>query len=92
MARSLLKRPDLLIVNQALNTLDARAQKKLLEAVLEKSKNSDHPFGIIWAPMNPGLSQVFDRVLLFKDGELVADDSPQKLAEESELYKALLAN
>jgi len=92
LARSLLKQPDLLVVNQALNTLDARAQKKLLEAVLEKSKNSDHPFGIIWAPMNAGLSKVFDRVLLFKDGELVADDSPEQLAKESELYKSLLAN
>jgi putative ABC transport system ATP-binding protein len=92
LARSLLKQPDILIVNQALNTLDARGQKKLLEAVLEKSKDPDHPFGIIWVPMNPALSQVFDRVLLFKDGELVADDTPEKLVNENELYKSLLAN
>jgi putative ABC transport system ATP-binding protein len=92
LARSLLKQPDILIVNQALNTLDAKGQKKLLEAVLEKSKDPDHPFGIIWVPMNPALSQVFDRVLLFKDGELVADDTPEKLVNENELYKSLLAN
>ncbi|MCP4185585.1 MAG: ABC transporter ATP-binding protein [Hyphomicrobiales bacterium] len=92
LARSLLKQPDILIINQALNTLDAKGQKKLLEAVLDKSRDSSHPFGIIWVPMNPALSQVFDRVLLFKDGELVADDTPAKLVNENELYKSLLAN
>ena len=92
LARSLLKQPDILIVNQALNTLDARGQKKLLEAVLEKSKDPENPFGIIWVPMSPALSQAFDRVLLFKDGELIADDTPKKLTAENELYKSILAN
>ncbi len=91
LARSLLKQPDILIVNQALNTLDARNQKKLLERVVKKSKDSAKPFGVIWVPMNPALSQVFDRVLLFKDGELIADDAPQNLVKENELYRSLLA-
>jgi putative ABC transport system ATP-binding protein len=92
LARSLLKQPDILIVNQALNTLDARGQKNLLESVLERSRNSENPFGIIWVPTNPALSHAFDRVLLFKDGGLVADDTPENLDRENDLYRSLLAN
>ena len=90
LARSLLKKPDILIVNQALNTLDAKSQKELLNVVLERSKDPDHPFGVIWVPMNPTLSKHFDRVLLFKDGELVSDDTPEKLMAENEVYQTLL--
>ena len=92
LARSLLKQPDILIVNQALNTLDARGQKALLEAVLKRSKDEKHPFGIIWVPTNPVLSQVFDRVLLFKDGELVADEAPQQLYKDNDVYKSLITS
>ncbi len=92
LARSLLKQPDILIVNQALNTLDSKTQKSLLEAVLERSKNQANPFGVIWVPMNPVLSQAFDRVLLFKNGELVGDDTPAQLLEKDETYQSLLAS
>lgn len=90
LARSLLKQPDILIVNQALNTLDSRGQKTLLEAVLKLSRNPEHPFGVIWVPMNPALSQSFDRVLIFQNGELVSDNTPQYLKENDTLYQSLL--
>ncbi len=90
LARSLLKQPDILIVNQALNTLDANGQKHLLEAVLKKAKDSTHSFGLIWVPMNPKLSKAFDRVLVFENGTLVADDTPQNLLEKNDLYQSLL--
>ncbi len=91
LARALLKKPDILIVNQALNTLDARNQKSLLEAVLDRAKADEYGgFGVIWVPMNPALSQAFERVLLFKDGELVADDTPSNLSKDNETYRALL--
>ena len=53
MARCLLKKPDFLIVNQALNTLDARAHQHILDNVLAKSRGRDgDSFGVIWSPMN----------------------------------------
>ncbi|MCF6320621.1 MAG: ABC transporter ATP-binding protein/permease [Rhizobiaceae bacterium] len=90
LARSLLKQPDILIVNQALNTLDAKSQKHLLEAVLEMAKDPTHPFGVIWVPMNPKLSEAFERVLVFENGVLVADDTPQILLEKDDSYQSLL--
>ncbi len=92
LARSLLKQPDILIVNQALNTLDSKSQRDLLERVLELSKDPDNPFGVIWVPMNPSLSQAFDRVILFQNGEVVGDDTPQNLKKGDALYQSLLAS
>ncbi|MEM7463771.1 MAG: ABC transporter ATP-binding protein, partial [Pseudomonadota bacterium] len=90
MARALLKRPDFLIVNQALNSLDGKSQQKIMETVLAKSKGSDgEKFGVIWVPMNLSFSKMFERVLVFKQGVLVADGTPDELKENSSDYSEL---
>lgn len=90
MARCLLKKPDFLIVNQALNTLDARAHKMILDNVLAKSKGRDGAtFGVIWAPMNLSVASQFERVLVFRQGVLVEDGPPEKLHEQSAVYREL---
>ncbi|MCG6859218.1 MAG: ABC transporter ATP-binding protein/permease [Salaquimonas sp.] len=91
LARTLLKRPDFLIVNQALNALDGRLQRQIIEAVLARSKGRDgERFGVIWSPMSVGISELFDRVLVFENGVLVADGKPSQLARESGAYSELI--
>lgn len=93
LARALLKRPDFLIVNQALNSLDGRAQQRIIETVLAKSKGRDgDEFGVIWAPMNHSFSTMFERVLVFKQGVLVADGKPSELRESSQDYAELVGS
>lgn len=88
MARCLLKKPDFLIVNQALNTLDGKAQKMILDTVLAKSRGRDgNSFGVVWAPMNAAVAALFERVLVFKQGVLVEDGPPAKLQLESLAYR-----
>lgn len=91
LARALLKQPDILIVNQALNALDASSQRKLIEMVLESARRSEHAFGVVWVPVNPVMSKLFDRVLLFDGGELIADNGPDTLENNNETYKNLLS-
>ena len=91
LARALIKRPDFLIVNKALNTLDTRGQRNMIEMVLERAKGAaEHPMGVIWAPMNPSTAELFDRILVFDDGELVADGTHQTLQETEARYQQLL--
>lgn len=91
LARALLKNPDFLIVNQGLNTLDARTQQSLLEMVLSRAKGAEgHAFGIIWSPMNVSFASMFDRVLVFDQGVLVEDGTPKELAEKSSAYSTLM--
>jgi putative ABC transport system ATP-binding protein len=91
LARALLKKPDFLIVNQGLNTLDSRNQRAVLETVISKAKGRDgETFGVIWAPMNPSFASSFDRVLVFKQGVLVDDGTPKDLEAESRDYGELV--
>ena len=92
LARALLKKPDFLIVNQALNSLDGRLQRTIMETVLSRSKGRDgHRFGVIWAPMNIRYSELFDRVLVFENGVLVDDGTPSELREKSAVYSELVS-
>ncbi len=91
LARALLKQPDILIVNRALNTLDSRTQKKVLDTIVEDASGAgERSYGIIWVPINPAFSKHFDRVLVFSDGNLVEDGSPDELIKSGEVYQSLL--
>lgn len=90
LARALLKKPDFLIVNQALNSLSGSNQRKTIETVLAKAKGRDgHKFGVIWSPMNLTFAKLFDRALVFKQGTLVEDGAPKEL-ESSSSYSELM--
>jgi len=91
LARALLKKPDFLIVNRALNSLDSRSQRNIIENVLKRARNTDgHPCGVIWVPINPKISLLFDRVLLFSDGELIADGNPDDMNKSQPQFQELL--
>jgi putative ABC transport system ATP-binding protein len=93
MARALLKKPDFLIVNQALTTLDARAQRMIVDNVLAKSKGRDGDrFGVVWAPVNMSFAALFERVLVFKQGVLLEDGAPEKLADTSHNYREIIGS
>lgn len=92
LARALIKRPDLLLVDRALNSLDPRTQKTLLARVLEDAsgKDGNKPYGLIWVVGQPQLASSFDRVLVFKDGTLVEDGEPASLKETDGHFARLL--
>lgn len=92
LARALLKKPDILIVNQGMNSLGAREQGRIIETVLKKSTDyGDRKAGVIWVPMNPAFAEQFDRVLVFDSGELVADGTSEELKKSSQVYQELLS-
>ncbi|MEM7067650.1 MAG: ABC transporter transmembrane domain-containing protein [Pseudomonadota bacterium] len=93
LARALLKNPDIIIVKQALNSLGSREQREMAEMVLRRSRDAetDRQMGVIWAPMQYDSVGLFDRVLIFENGELVEDDAADKVVGGSERYKKLLA-
>ncbi len=91
LARSLLKGPDILIANQALNSLGSREQERIIEMVMRRSGSDEHRMGIIWVPMNPTFSKAFDRVLFFEDGELKEDATYKELEANSSKFQALIS-
>lgn len=76
LARALLKRPDLLVVNRALSALDGETQQAIIEKVLERSRSPDgHRHATFWVLSNPAHADTFDKVVTFENGRLVGHEA-----------------
>jgi putative ABC transport system ATP-binding protein len=90
LARSLVKRPDLLIVNRALAALDANAQDMIVKRVLDYSRADGGPgFAIFWVLSQAGSGHWFDKLFTFEGGRMTKSEDLTKTAkEERQLVRA----
>ena len=79
-----MKRPDLLVVNDPLSAADMVTQRRIIDNVLKERDGK----GVIWILHRASFADRFDRVLVMKDGRIVADGAPGELKEPS--YTELL--
>ncbi len=94
LARALIKKPDILIVNRALTALDSRTQQRIIERVLQMASGEDgsDPFGVFWVLQAPRFAEAFKRVLVFDKGALAEDDTPANLLEQGGHYTTLVSS
>ncbi|GAB4392318.1 MAG: ABC transporter ATP-binding protein [Kiloniellaceae bacterium] len=86
-ARALLKRPDILVINEAAAVLDGAGQTRLVERILDVRSGK----GVIWALQRPELAAVFDTILVMRDGRLVEQGSYSELTGRDSAFKDLVA-
>ena len=86
-ARAVLKRPDLLILNEATSTLDGQAQSKVIRGLKEEFAGR----GIIWVLHRASLARNFDRVLVLSAGKLQEQGAPSELEGNTSLMSLLVA-
>jgi putative ABC transport system ATP-binding protein len=83
LGRALIKRPDVLIVNRALASLDANAQDATVTHVLDFARAKGGPnFTVFWVLSHPGSGQWFDKVLTFENGRITKSEERTKGADE----------
>jgi ABC-type iron transport system FetAB ATPase subunit len=87
LARALLKRPDILILNEAASALDGTVQTKVGAGVLRMAEGRT----VVWVLQRPSLARHFDRVLVMSGGRLVEQGAPADLAQSGKTYKILVA-
>ena len=75
LARALVKRPDLLLLNQATSQLDSAAQAKVMSNILKSRAGR----GVIWVISHAEHARQFERVLVLKAGRVVAQGAPSEL-------------
>src|SRR3546814_13294040 len=75
LARALLKRPDLLVANEAISVLDGAGQNRLVERILDRRRGQ----GVIWTLQRPEMAALFDSILVMRDGRLVEQGSYDEL-------------
>ena len=86
-ARAALKRPDLLILNEATSALDGQAQSRVSKGLKEEFAGR----GIIWVLHRASLARNFDRVLVLSNGKLQEQGTPSELEGSGSLMSLLIA-
>ncbi len=67
LARALLKRPDVLVLYEALSALDGASQVKVLENMRSEMQGR----GLIWGLQRPSLTKYFDEIFVMRGGRIV---------------------
>jgi ABC-type multidrug transport system fused ATPase/permease subunit len=86
-ARALLKNPAVLVMDQALATLDSAAQKRVLARILEHRKDRC----VIWGLQRSELAELFGHTLVIQRGSVVERGQFAELKTANGALHALLA-
>jgi len=86
-AREVLKRPDLLILNEATSALDGQSQSRVTKGLKDEFAGR----GIIWVLHRADLTKNFDRVLVLSNGKLEEQGIPSELDNNESLMSMLIA-
>lgn len=81
MGRAIIKRPDLLIVNQAFSGMDEATRERVLQQVLKARAGR----GVIWALQNLENARLFERVLVMEGGRLTREGRFEEIAGPQEI-------
>lgn len=85
-ARTLVKRPTLLILNQATSGLDGASQSRILEKIIDERSGR----GMIWVLSRPQQAQLFDRILVMANGRIVEEGDFDSLNVEGKVLRDLI--
>src|SRR5476651_690499 len=85
-ARALIKRPQFLVVNEAVAVFDGRTQDRIRDNILALAQDGR---GVLWIANRPAQVEPFDRVVVMQAGRVAAQGSPAALASNG-LYCELM--
>lgn len=85
-ARGLLRRPDLLILNEATASIDSTSQNWIMGYVLKYCENK----GVIWVLNRVSDAQQFDKIIVLKSGRVVETGTYDELKEAGGEFQRLL--
>ncbi|HLI12910.1 MAG TPA: ABC transporter ATP-binding protein [Alphaproteobacteria bacterium] len=85
-ARAVLKRPDLLVLNEATAGLDGTSQAKIMAALRREFEGRC----LFWALHSAVLARSFDQVLVIGAGRLVESGAPETLAHPGSALSRLI--
>jgi putative ABC transport system ATP-binding protein len=89
-ARALIKRPQLLVVNEAVAMFDGRTQDRIRDNILAGAAESGR--GVVWIANRPNQAEPFQQVFVMQGGRIVAQGAPSDLAAKGGLYTELMAS
>lgn len=85
-ARALVRRPDVLILNESTAALDIGSQSKVIPNILAEMRGGN----LIWVLQRASLAETFKRVLVMQGGRIVENGVFADLSNKDGAMKALL--
>jgi putative ABC transport system ATP-binding protein len=89
-ARALIKRPQLLIVNEAVAVFDGRTQDRIRDNILAAAEKEDR--GVVWIANRPAQAAPFEQIVVMQGGKIAAQGAPKELESRGGLYADLMAS
>jgi putative ABC transport system ATP-binding protein len=87
-ARGLIKRPQFLVVNEAVAVFDGRTQDRIRDNILAAAKGR----GVVWIANRPSQAEPFEQIVVMQAGRVAAQGTPKELAARGGLYAELMAS
>lgn len=87
LAKAILKRPDLLVVSDAISLLDLSSQQQIMHNIKQHCQGR----GLIWIGGQPDICKNFDQVLVIEDGKIVEQGKYEDLSRNGGHLPQLLA-
>ncbi|MEH6629399.1 MAG: ABC transporter transmembrane domain-containing protein [Halopseudomonas aestusnigri] len=87
LGRALIKKPDLLILNEAAAVMDSQSQNKLVPSIMEAQGEQ----GIVWTLQRAELSRHFQYIIVMQNGRIVESGTYNELNVEGKVLKSLIA-
>jgi len=84
-ARALIKKPDILILDEPIANLDYKSKFFVLDKINELSKLNTRIFCVTHDISM--ITSIYDRVLMLKDGKIIADGNQKKVMNSENLNK-----
>ena len=85
-ARAVIKRPDLLLVDRATAALDHASQRRILRNLLEEFRER----GLIWVVHHASLAEEFDHVVVMQGGRAVGQGRFSEVNRPGSILRALV--
>ncbi|MGE5149543.1 MAG: ATP-binding cassette domain-containing protein [Rhodospirillaceae bacterium] len=86
-ARALIKRPQFLVVNEAVAVFDGRTQDRIRDHILEAADGR----GVVWIANRPAQAEPFEQVIVMQGGRVAASGKKTQL-QGNGLYADLMAS
>lgn len=86
-ARVLLRRPEVLVFNDAVAAIDSAAQGRVIDRILAEAEGRT----VVWSLQRADLARRFDRVLVLRRGRVVEDGPPDKLDRDGTEFRTMAA-
>ena len=87
-ARALIKRPQLLVVNEAVAVFDGRSQDRIRDNILAAAGER----GVLWIANRPAQAEPFEKIVVMQGGRVAAQGTPQELAAGGGLFSELMSS